>query len=249
MTSPTNARPGLVPIERLRLEFPRSLAVYDTYTEAQRAVDYLSDHEFPVQNLMIVGTDLKQVERVTGRLTWGKVLAGGILSGMWLGLFVGLILSLFETTFIGTTVLSAVVAGAFFGLVWVGIGYAFTRGRRDFTSVSQVVATRYEVLVEHRAHEQARQMLSEMPGGAPLSTPSAAAPDSARPNPYEGRYGQKATVDEGEGGASALRPHHDTGASRPNPYEGRYGEKLAPDAERSDNERVDPGAAPPEPRG
>ena len=34
---------------------------------AQKAVDYLADNEFPVENCLIVGTDLKQMERVTGR--------------------------------------------------------------------------------------------------------------------------------------------------------------------------------------
>ncbi len=63
---------------------------YPTYAEAQRAVDYLSDQEFPVQQVTIVGVDLMQVERVTGRLTWPKVIGGGgVLSGAWLGLFIG----------------------------------------------------------------------------------------------------------------------------------------------------------------
>ena len=58
----------------LSLEFPQSLAVYEKYADAQRAVDHLADQEFPVQNCMIVGTDLKQIERITGRLTTGKIL-------------------------------------------------------------------------------------------------------------------------------------------------------------------------------
>ena len=69
---------------------------YPTYAEAQRAVDYLSDNQFPVQQVTIVGVDLMQVERVTGRLTWGKVLGGGVLSGAWLGVFIGLVLGLFS---------------------------------------------------------------------------------------------------------------------------------------------------------
>ncbi|MGH8964001.1 MAG: general stress protein, partial [Actinomycetes bacterium] len=81
----------------LALEFPMSLGVFDKYPDAQKAVDYLSDHEFPVQNCLIVGTDLKQVERVTGRLTWGRVATGGALSGVWLGLFIGLVFALFGT--------------------------------------------------------------------------------------------------------------------------------------------------------
>ena len=52
---------------------------YGTYAEAQRAVDYLSDQEFAVQDVTIVGVDLMQVEKVIGRLTWGKVIGGGIV--------------------------------------------------------------------------------------------------------------------------------------------------------------------------
>ena len=69
---------------------------YPTYAEAQRAVDHLSDQQFPVQQVTIVGVDLMQVERVTGRLTWPKVLGGGVLTGAWLGLFIGLILGFFS---------------------------------------------------------------------------------------------------------------------------------------------------------
>ena len=130
---------------------------------------------------MIVGTDLKQIERVTGRLTRGRVAGAGALSGMWLGLFVGLIFSLFDANRGALTIVSTVVFGAVFGLVWALIGYAATRGQRDFTSVSQVVATRYEVLVEHKFAEQARELLAQMPGGGsgPAARLSAAAPAAA----------------------------------------------------------------------
>src|SRR5262245_33571696 len=46
-----------------------TVATYETYAEAQRAVDYLSDNGFPVQHTAIIGTDLRLVETVTGRLT------------------------------------------------------------------------------------------------------------------------------------------------------------------------------------
>jgi hypothetical protein len=146
-----------------------SLGTYDKYEDAQKAVDYLSDHEFAVENCMIVGTDLRQVERVTGRLTRGRVAGAGALSGMWMGLFVGLIFALFDQNSTTLAVLLTVVFGAVFGVVWALLGYAATRGRRDFTSVSQVVATRYEVLVEHKLAEQGRALLAKMPGGQPLT--------------------------------------------------------------------------------
>jgi hypothetical protein len=151
----------------LRLEFPQSLAVYDDYAAAQRAVDFLSDEKFPVEHLMIVGTDLKRIERITGRLTTGRVAAGGVLSGMWLGLFIGLVLSLFTEGNVLATILGTVLFGALFGVIWALLGYALTRGQRDFQSVSQVVATRYEVLVEHKVAAEAREVLAKLPGALP----------------------------------------------------------------------------------
>jgi hypothetical protein len=152
----------------LGLDFPQSLAVYDDYASAQKAVDFLSDNKFPVEQCMIVGTDLKRIERITGRLTTGRVAIGGLLSGIWLGVFIGLLLSLFtdEESF-WTTFLAAVAFGAAFGVIWALVGYAMTRGRRDFSSVTQVVATKYEVLVEHKSAAQARELLAKLPGGLP----------------------------------------------------------------------------------
>jgi hypothetical protein len=162
MSTPSNIRRFR---EGLNLQFPMSLGVHDKYEDAQRAVDYLSDNHFPVENCMIVGTDLKQVERVTGRLTTGRVALGGALSGLWIGLFVGLIFSFFGRGNTWGIIAATVVIGALFGVVWALVGYAATRGQRDFTSISQVVATRYEVLVEHKLAEQGRQLLAQMPGG------------------------------------------------------------------------------------
>ena len=164
MTSPTG-RPGLP--SPLRLEFPQSLAVYDDYAQAQKTVDFLSDEHFPVENCMIVGTDLKRIERITGRLTTGRVALAGAASGAWFGLFIGVVLSLFtdENTF--ATILSTVLFGALFFLIWSLLGYAMTRGQRDFQSVTSVVATRYEVLVEHKVAAQAREVLAKLPGALP----------------------------------------------------------------------------------
>ena len=155
-------RPGLR--AALSLQYPMSLGVYDSYDEAQRAVDYLSDHEFPVQDVLIVGTDLKQLERVTGRLTRGRVIGGGALSGAWFGLFIGTIFALFDPG--GFDILSVVTTMAFgvlFGVIWTAVVYRFTSGgQRDFTSVSLVVAAKYEVLCEHKHATRGREMLAEM---------------------------------------------------------------------------------------
>jgi hypothetical protein len=147
------------------LEYPQPLGTYDTYEQAQRAVDYLSDHEFPVQNLAIVGTDLRQFERVTGRLTYAKAAGAGAASGAWFGVLLGILLWLFAS---GTprasllTLLGPIVLGALFGAAFGAAGYAATGGRRDFTSVRTIIATRYEVLCEHRVAQEARDLLARL---------------------------------------------------------------------------------------
>jgi len=163
MSSPA----GRGPVHPLKLEYPQSLAVYDDYAQAQRTVDFLSDNRFPVEQCMIVGTDLKRIERITGRLTTGRVALGGLLSGVWLGLFIGLVFALFTEESVVGVILSTMVIGALFGVIWALLGYAMTRGQRDFSSVTQVVATRYEVLVEHRVAAQARELLAQLPGATP----------------------------------------------------------------------------------
>ncbi|GEM30154.1 general stress protein [Nocardia neocaledoniensis] len=136
---------------------------YPTYAEAQRAVDYLADGQFPVQDVTIVGVDLMQVERVLYRLTWGKVIGGGVVSGAWLGLFLGLLLSLFTTTggALGPLVVG-LLGGIVFGVITTSIPYAATRGQRDFASTMQLVAGRYDVLCDPKTAERARDMLARL---------------------------------------------------------------------------------------
>jgi hypothetical protein len=133
---------------------------YPTYAEAQRAVDFLSDNQFPVQQVTIVGVDLMQVERVTGRLSWGKVIGGGILSGAWLGVFIGLVLGFFGNP--AQSLLVGVIAGVVFGLITSSIPYAMSKGTRDFSSTMQLVAGRYDVLCDPQNAEKARDMLGRL---------------------------------------------------------------------------------------
>lgn len=165
----------------MSLDYPMSLGVHDSYASAQKVVDYLSDHDFPVENVLIVGTDLKQLERVTGRLTRGRILLGGLLSGAWLGLLIGLIFALFDTSgFSWTSVLATVVFGSVFGAIWAFVGYSFTGGQRDFTSVTQVVATKYEVLTEHKHAARGRELIAQMDPMAAAQAEAQRLQDAAR---------------------------------------------------------------------
>ncbi|MGO4492194.1 general stress protein [Arthrobacter sp. 2YAF22_2] len=136
---------------------------YNSYLDAQKAVDYLADQQFPVQLVSIVGNDLKMVERVTGRLTYPRVALSGALSGMWFGLFVGVMLSFFSTTPGYFSIVTSVLMGAAFFMLFGIVTYAMQRGKRDFTSTNQVVATNYDVVVAFEAAHEARRLLHQLP--------------------------------------------------------------------------------------
>jgi hypothetical protein len=140
------------------------VGTYGDYPSAQQAVDFLSDEKFPVENVTIIGSDLRMIERVTGRLSWGRAIAAGAASGAWFGLFVGLLLGIFAadgTSWLGS-VLTGLLIGLVFGAVFGAVGYAASQGKRDFTSTSQVVASRYDVMSAPQFAEQARELLARL---------------------------------------------------------------------------------------
>lgn len=137
---------------------------YDDYASAERAVDHLSDQKFPVESLTIIGRDLQMVEKVLGRLTWGRAGLAGLGTGAWFGLLIGLLFSIFAISASGAFALlfGGLFYGALFGLAFALISYGMTRGRRDFTSRSNVVPTRYELLVETSLADRARDELAAL---------------------------------------------------------------------------------------
>ncbi len=151
MTSPLRELPTGLPI-----------GTYPTYAKAQEAVDYLSDNQFPVENVTIVGSNLRLVENVTGRLTRGRVATAGAGSGALWGLFIGTFVMLFGE---GVTLLVPIVAaaiGAGVGAVSGLLAYAATGGKRDFTSNTGVVATSYELVCQPAVAEDARNLLGRL---------------------------------------------------------------------------------------
>ncbi len=136
---------------------------YPTYAKAQEAVDYLSDNGFPVENVTIVGSDLRLVEQVTGRLTRGRVVAAAASTGALWGLFTGVLLALFGGPDASLLVpVIAAVVGAGIGALTGLLAYSATGGRRDFTSNTNVVARSYELLSQPQVADDARNLLGRL---------------------------------------------------------------------------------------
>ncbi|HET9082505.1 MAG TPA: general stress protein [Trebonia sp.] len=137
-----------------------TVARFDDYESAQRAVDRLSDDGFPVGKLDIVGSGLHLVERVTGRLTKARAANAGALTGLWAGLLFGVLIGLFTS---GHSFLAVAATGAALGAAWGAVfGYvahAGTKGQRDFSSVRGLVATHYDLIAREGTADRARTML------------------------------------------------------------------------------------------
>lgn len=136
------------------------LGTYDTYQEAQHVVDKLAKADFDVRQLSIIGSDLKTIERVTGKLTYGRSALAGAATGAWLGLFAGSLLFLFTASPNATYALAVVLLGAAFGMLFGIVSYAINRRRQDYTSTHQVIATSYQVLAPSAVLVRAQELLN-----------------------------------------------------------------------------------------
>ncbi|HEV7461000.1 MAG TPA: general stress protein [Solirubrobacteraceae bacterium] len=168
----------------------RVVASYDSYRKAERAVDLLADHDFPVQRTAIVGRNLRFVEQVTGRTGYGRAGFQGSLYGALVGVLIGWLFGVFD--WFNPVVASGWLAldGLWFGSLIGGLagllGHALTRGRRDFVSVGSITADAYDVVVDEEVADQAAALLSELdrpppPAAAEPGTPPQVGPTQTAP--------------------------------------------------------------------
>jgi hypothetical protein len=138
----------------------RRIASYARYEDAQRAVDTLSDRKFPVDRVTIVGSDLRLVEQVTGRMTVLRAALLGAVTGVWIGLLIGLIFWI-VSPWAFRAILTGVLIGLVFGALWGALLHGMTGGRRDFTSIRALEAGRYDLMADEAHAEAALRILSQ----------------------------------------------------------------------------------------
>ncbi len=158
------------------------IADYATYQAAQQAVSQLIQADIPAREIAIVGHGLRSVETVTGRLGYAAAARSGAINGILLGL-------LFSAIFVLGTPNAAIQL--FVGVMFVGIAigmllslisYAILRRRKDYTSVTQVIADRYEITVLPSSIHRAREVLGHHV--APAAPAAAPAVDLTTPPQY-----------------------------------------------------------------
>jgi hypothetical protein len=143
----------------------RTIASYGNYADAESAVDWLADQGFPVERGAIVGTGLRSVERLAGRMTVGRAALVGAAWGIIVGSLLALLAGIFPWDSGSAEKLAyAVVIGAVFGAVSGGLVHAaLSGGRRDFISATRIEADRYDLQVDQDSADEAQRLLGVMP--------------------------------------------------------------------------------------
>lgn len=189
-----------------RTEVGETVASFPVYEGAQKAVSTLISAGIPAREIAIVGSGLRSVERVTGRLGYATAARQGAMNGLLLGL-------IFSAIFVlGNSTVSAFVGvmfiGIALGMLMSIVAYALMRRRRDYASVTQVMADHYDVTVMPNSLTRARQVLGagpvppvSMDGGTPLVPP--AAPPSQEPPRFGERIAPPAPEPSTEPGPSS----------------------------------------------
>lgn len=191
MSTPMNGRgrSGVGSIPR-----GETVATVPTYEEAMAIVDTLARADFPVAQVTILGNDLKSVETVTGRMTYTKAALAGAATGAWFGLFLSLLFLVVPTEGADVgTMFAPILLGAGFGMIFGIVSFSIQRRRREFTSVTQVIASTYAVVVAPDSADAARRLLEGGSGFAPPSAPAAGTPEAGAPEagaPADGEPGE-----------------------------------------------------------
>ncbi|MFT4234590.1 MAG: hypothetical protein QM607_06295 [Microbacterium sp.] len=140
-------------------EVGETVASYREYDGAVKAVAKLIEAGVPAREIAIVGTALRSVERVTGRLGWAQAAWSGALNGVLIGLLLGAMAVIWTPSLTTGAFVGMILVGVAMGMVLRLLSYVLVRRRRDFQSVTQVTADHYEVAVSSPSTSRARQVL------------------------------------------------------------------------------------------
>ena len=137
------------------------LGKFENYPDAQEMVNTLVSNGVAAGALSIVGSDVTLVERVTGKIGYGRAAVSSAISGSWLGAIAGLIVVVIDPNDFITPVLAGILIGAGAGMVVGMVIFTFSKGKkRLYRSMQQVIAQSYRVLVESTEHQKATQALA-----------------------------------------------------------------------------------------
>jgi hypothetical protein len=208
-------------------EHGATVAEYTSYEAAQKSVSTLISSDVPAQDIAIVGRGLRSVERITGKLGYATAARSGAINGLLLGLLFAAIFVLGSPDAAIQVFVGVMLVGIALGMLMSIISYSIIRRRRDYTSVTQVIADHYDVTVLPRSFSRAKELLGV------AAAPVAPAPvDLTTPPQYGERIDPTAQpAPERVDPAPEAPQEHVDPAPAPPAEPPRYGERIDPPAD------------------
>lgn len=148
-----------------------TVATYSKYEGAQRAVSKLIEKEVPARDIAIVGKGLRSVEKITGKLGWGRAAWQGAMNGILLGMLVSAFAVIWVPDASVAMIGGVVLIGLAFGMALRLLNYSLIRRRRDYASMMTVTAERYEVTVTGLYTAKSREILGTTKPRTTVSRP------------------------------------------------------------------------------
>jgi hypothetical protein len=140
------------------------------YEVAQKTVSKLIEGDVPARDIAIVGQGVRTVERVTGRLGYAAAARSGAVNGVLIGLVLSAIMLFGNPKAEISLFLGFILVGVALGMIMSLVTYSIVRRRRDFASMTQMLADHYEVRVQTASLAKARQVLGSERVAAPRPT-------------------------------------------------------------------------------
>jgi hypothetical protein len=155
------------------------LAQFSNYLEAVKTVEQLVENGFPPRLISIIGSDLKTVEVLKGKLGYGRVALSGAVTGSWIGLFFGLVFGATSSAeqVVVTNLTAGIVIGAGVGMLINVIRFSMTKNKRSFISGQSIVAKKYDLVVPMSALSDAKKAMKASASKA-IKKPEAKKPAS-----------------------------------------------------------------------
>lgn len=206
-----------------------TVATYRNYETAQQAINSLAEADIDVSGMALVGSDVRVVERILGKLTWRRVAMAGAMRGLTFGLFLGIVFWLLVGEQIGIAILAMPVLGVAFGMLLGIVTHTLTRKNRQYQSVQQIIPVSFDLVAPREVAASAIHKLG--PNAHRQSSPSSN-PAAASGSPQQSEDSAHEDTPETDSAAPSSVPSPavpeapaDTAPDRvPNPLAGQRGE-------------------------
>ncbi|MDP8942923.1 MAG: hypothetical protein M3N16_02205 [Actinomycetota bacterium] len=157
-----------------------SVGSYATYRAAERAVDRLSKHGFPVEHAAIVAHGVRLAEDVERPVRYATAALAGLAAGAFAGTAFGALDAAVDLVYPLLLTPGVAFHGLVFGaIVGVAVGlalHALSRGR-SFSSGMRIAARRFDVTVDETLAREAGEILDAF-DSPPAPRGQAASPGS-----------------------------------------------------------------------